>query len=127
MDLNKITAEDLMVKDLITIGLEDKIALADLMMTRNNIGGLPVVEKSKLMGIITQRDVMFARNYEVGGLKVGELMSRDLVTVAPEASLNEILSLMLERKIERIPVVKNGALLGLIVHARILKALRDFL
>ncbi len=127
MDLSRVKAEDLMVKELITIDQDEKIALADLTMTRSNIGGLPVVDKGKLVGIITQRDVMFARNYEVGGLRVGELMSRDLVTVAPETSLNEILNLMLERKIERIPVVKDGALLGLIVHDRILKALRDSL
>jgi CBS domain-containing protein len=127
MDLNKITAEDLMIKDLIIIEPDEKIALADLTMTRNNIGGLPVVDNGKLMGIITQRDVMFARNYEVGGLRVKELMSRDLVTVGPGVSLKEILNLMLDRKIERIPVVKDGVLLGLIVHDRILKAVRDTL
>jgi len=127
MDLNRITAEDLMIKDLITIEPDKKIALADLTMTRSNIGGLPIVDNGKLMGIITQRDIMFARNYEVGGLRVKELMSRALVTVAPEAPLKEILNLMLDKKIERIPVVKNGALLGLIVHARILKAVRDTL
>lgn len=127
MDLNKITAEDLMIKDLIIIDPDEKIALADLTMTRNNIGGLPVVDNGKLIGIITQRDVMFARNYEVGGLRVKELMSRDLVTVGPGVSLKEILNLMLDRKIERIPVVKDGVLLGLIVHDRILKAVRDTL
>lgn len=125
MGLSNIKAKDVMVGDLITISPEDKIALADLTMVRSNIGGLPVVEKGKLVGLITQRDVMFARNYEVGGLKVRELMSKELVTVPPEASLKEILNLMLEKKIERIPVVKEGKLLGLIVHDKILKAVRD--
>lgn len=127
MDLNKVKAKDIMVKDLITIGPDEKIALADLTMTRSNIGGLPVVDKGRLIGIITQRDVMFARNYEVGGLRVKELMSKDLVTVAPDASLKEILSLMLERKIERIPVAEEGVLLGLIVHDRLLNAMREAL
>lgn len=127
MDLKKVKAKDVMVEELITISPDEKIALADLTMTRNNIGGLPVVERGKLVGIITQRDVMFARNYEIGGLQAGDLMSKELVTVGPEASLKEILSIMLEKKIERIPVLEKGKLRGLIVHDRILRAVRDSL
>jgi IMP dehydrogenase len=127
VDLKNIKARDLMVKELITISPEEKIAFADLLMTRNNIGGLPVVDKGKAVGIITQRDIMFARHYEVGRLKAGDLMSRSLVTVGPESTLKDILKLMLDKKIERLPVVKKDRLLGLIVHDRILRAVRDSL
>lgn len=125
--LKDVKARDIMVEELITITPQEKIAFADLLMTRNNIGGLPVVEQGKIVGIITQRDIMFARHYEVGRLKAGDLMSRNLITVGPEASLKEILTLMLEKKIERLPVVEDGKLLGLIVHDRILRAVRDTL
>jgi CBS domain-containing protein len=127
MDLRKVKARDVMVEKLITIAPEEKIAFADLLMTRNNIGGLPVVSQGKLVGIITQRDIMFARHYEIGGLKARDLMSKELIVVNPDTSLKEILSIMLEKKIERIPVVENGKLLGLIVHDRILRAVRDSL
>lgn len=127
MDLRKLKARDVMVRELITISPEEKIAFADLLMTRNNIGGLPVVSRGKLVGIITQRDIMFARHYEIGGLKAGDLMSKEPIIVTPEASLKEVLSIMLEKKIERIPVVEDGRLLGLVVHDRILRAVRDSL
>jgi IMP dehydrogenase len=127
VDLKDVKARDVMVEDLITISPEEKIAFADLLMTRNNIGGLPVVDHGKIVGIITQRDIMFARHYEVGRLRAGDLMSRELITVDPDASLKDILSLMLEKKIERLPVVEEGRLLGLIVHDRILRAVRDAL
>lgn len=127
MELKKIRAKDIMIKELITIGSGEKIALADLIMTRNSIGSLPVIDKGKLAGIITQRDIMLARNYEIGGLMTRDLMSKDLITVSPEASLKEILGLMLGKKIERIPVVENGKLVGLIVHAKILKAVYESL
>ncbi len=125
MELKKIKAKDLMIKELITIGPEEKIALADLIMARSSVGGLPVVDRGKLVGIITQRDIMLARNYEIGGLMTRDLMSKNLITVGPEASLKEILEVMLDKKIERIPVVENGKLVGLIVHNRILRAIYE--
>ncbi|MBI5252806.1 MAG: CBS domain-containing protein [Euryarchaeota archaeon] len=127
MELKKIKAKDVMIKELITIGPEEKIALADLIMARSSIGGLPVVDRGKLVGIITQRDIMLARNYEIGGLMTRDLMSKNLITVGPEASLKEILEVMLDKKIERIPVVENGKLVGLIVHNRVLRAIYESL
>lgn len=127
MELKKINAKDVMIRELITIGPEEKIALADLIMTRSSIGGLPVVDRGKLVGIITQRDIMLTRNYEIGGLMARDLMSKNLITVGPEASLKEILGLMLDKKIERIPVVENGKLLGLIVHNKVLRAIYESL
>ncbi len=127
MELKSIRAKDIMVKELITVSPDEKIALADLIMTRSNVGGLPVVEKGKLVGIITQRDIMFAKGYEVGTLCVRDLMSKTPITASPNAPLKEILKIMLEKKIERIPVVENGRLLGLIVHGKILKAVHESL
>jgi|Deesub1362A_J573_1020465.scaffolds.fasta_scaffold00094_24 CBS domain-containing protein len=125
--MENLKAKDLMLKDLITIGPKEKIALADLIMTRNSIGSLPVIEDDKLVGIITQRDIMLARNYEIGGLCAGDLMSKPPITVGPEAKLKEILKIMIKHHIERVPVVENGKLLGMIVHGRILRALYDSL
>ncbi len=122
MALKDLQAKDIMVKDLITIGPDEKIALADLTMTRHNIGALPVVENGKIVGIITQRDILFAKNYDIGGLTTKDLMSRELITVEENARLKNILALMLDNKIERLPVVKGGKLVGMIVQDRILRS-----
>ncbi|RLG59129.1 MAG: inosine-5-monophosphate dehydrogenase, partial [Candidatus Hydrothermarchaeota archaeon] len=97
--LNDLKAEDVMVKKLITVRPNVKIAYADLLMTRNSIGGLPVVEGERLVGIITQRDIMYARTYSIGNLEVKDLMSKKVVTVEPNTKLKEILRIMLENKI----------------------------
>jgi CBS domain-containing protein len=127
MALRDLKAEDIMVKKLLTISPDEKIALADLMMTRSSVGGLPVVKDGKLVGIITQRDIMLARNYEIGGLRAEDLMTKDVVTVSPDTPLKDILAVMRDRRIERVPVVEGEKLVGLIVHGGILKAVHDSL
>ncbi len=123
--MEDVRAKDVMIKKLITIGPDEKIALADLIMTRHSIGALPVVKAGKIVGIITQRDIMFAKGYDVGGLTVKDLMSRELITVEKNTPIKSILSLMLENRIERLPVVKGGRLVGLIVYDRILRTFHD--
>ncbi|MEE8168198.1 MAG: CBS domain-containing protein [Candidatus Hydrothermarchaeales archaeon] len=127
MTLEDLKAKDVMITELVTVSPNEKIALTDLIMTRRNIGGLPVIDKGKLVGIITQRDIMFARNYDIGGLMTKDLMTKELITVEQEAYLKNVLGLMLENKIERLPVVDDGRLVGLIVHDRILRAVYEAL
>jgi CBS domain-containing protein len=122
-----IKAKDIMIKDVVTIGSNEKLALADLKMTRSNIGGLPVVDGKKLVGIITQRDIMLARNYDIGALSTKDLMNKKPITTTPNASLKQVLKVLLDNKIERLPVIDKGKFVGLIVHGRILRAIYDSL
>lgn len=124
--ITKLTAKDVMVKHkIITISPHEKIALADLIMTRSSVGALPVIENKKIVGIITQRDIMLARGYEIGGLLAKDLMTRELITVSPETPIKEVISLMVEKRIERIPVIKDKIFVGLVVHGKILKAMLE--
>jgi CBS domain-containing protein len=124
-ELTQLKAGDLMLpaEKVITIAPEDKIALADLIMTRSSVGSLPVVEGEKILGIVTQRDIMLAKTFQVGSLPVRDLMTKRLIVVGKDAPLKEVLRLMIENRIERLPVVEDGKFLGLIVHGRILKEL----
>jgi CBS domain-containing protein len=125
--MKNIKAKDVMIKDTVTIGPNEKLALADLKMTRSNIGGLPVVDGKKLVGIITQRDIMFARNYDIGGLSAKDMMNKKPITTTPNASLKSVLKILIENKIERLPVVDKGKFVGLVVHGQILKTIYDSL
>lgn len=128
MELKDITATDIMVTELLTISPTEKVAAADLLMVRNSIGGLPVIDNEKLVGILTQRDIMLSRfSISVGGLQVEDLMTRNPVSISPDASLEEILEIMLKKNVERLPVIKEGKLIGLVMHAQILKKIYDVL
>ena len=120
--INKLVAEDIMIKDLYVTSRNDVVAAAKLKMMRCNVGGLPVVDKGKLVGIITHRDVLLAGG-EALGLKVDDLMSKDLMTAERNTPILEITKIMADKGYQRIPVVDNGILIGLITQSSLIRAL----
>ncbi len=128
--LKDILARDIMVTDVITASPKDRIGAVDLKMVRAAIGGVPVVNKNgKLLGIITQRDIMLSRfTAQISSSAVSDLMTHNPVTCNPDSKLKVILKKMLENKIERLPVVDDDKkLMGLIVHTVILEKIYDSL
>ncbi len=96
----------------ITITPNESISDALDLMQSNRISGVPVVEGEKLVGIITNRDLRFETNMEK---KVGELMTKELVTVRENFPMDEAKALMHANRIEKLLVVDdNGGLVGLI-------------
>ena len=96
----------------ITITPNESISDALDLMQSNRISGVPVVEGEKLVGIITNRDLRFETNMEK---KVGELMTKKLVTVKENFPMDEAKALMHANRIEKLLVVDDkGGLVGLI-------------
>jgi CBS domain-containing protein len=121
--MQDILARDVMVKDVHTISADKKVAYARLMMLRHNVGGLPVVDDSRVvLGIITQRDVDLA-GADVSDLIVADLMTRSLIKAKEATPLRWIAEKMIETGIQRIPVVdENSKLLGLVTQTSVIKA-----
>jgi CBS domain-containing protein len=120
--IKKLIAEDIMIEEIHITSRNDVVAAAKLKMMRCNVGGLPVVDKGKLVGIITHRDVLLAGG-EALGLKVDDLMSKDLMVVERETPIMEITKIMADKGYQRIPVVENGNLIGLITQSSLIRAL----
>jgi CBS domain-containing protein len=120
--INKLVAEDIMIHDIHVTSRNDVVAAAKLKMMRCNVGGLPVVDKGKLVGIITHRDVLLAGG-EALGLKVDDLMSKDLMVAERETPIMDITKIMADKGYQRIPVVDNGILIGLITQSSLIRAL----
>jgi CBS domain-containing protein len=115
-------AQDIMIGEVHIISPDDLIAAAKLKMMRCNVGGLPVVDDKKLVGIITHRDILLAGG-EALGLRVEELMSKDLKVAEPDTSIMEITKIMADDGYQRIPVVKDGDLIGLVTQSSLIRAL----
>lgn len=131
---SEIKVSEIMIKDPLFITPDEKISATDLLMLRKKIGGLPVVKDQKnnqLIGIITQRDIRLARfamSLESPNTTVKDLMTSEPFVVKEDEVLRNILELMFEKNIQRLPVVDdNNQLIGLIVQNQILKKLFDYM
>ena len=114
-------AESGMIQDPVTLTKESTVGDAQKTMREYRIGGIPIIDGSgKLIGIVTNRDLRFEKNYE---RKLEDIMtSENLVTVAKGTSLQEAEAILQQNKIEKLPVVENdGTLLGLITFRDITK------
>ena len=110
-------AEALVIRDVVTVTPNDTVGQSLSLMERHSISGLPVVEGSKLVGIVTGRDVRFAQPT----LLVKQVMTSEIVKAEEGISLEEAKRLLRDHKIEKLPIVnKSGELSGLITFKDIL-------
>ncbi|MEA3445985.1 MAG: IMP dehydrogenase [Bacteroidota bacterium] len=115
-------AENGMIYDPITISKEETVGDALKIMNENKIGGIPVVDNtSTLIGIVTNRDLRFERNFQ---RKIKEVMtSKNIVTTSQYTNLEKASEMLQKYKIEKLPVVDSeNKLLGLITYKDITKA-----
>jgi len=140
-------AHQIMTRKVITVGPDCSIADAANLMLRNHISGLPVLDKvGDLIGIVSEGD--FLRRSEIGtqrkrpswlqfltstgrladefvderGRKIGDVMTRDPVTVSDDTPLDEMVSLMERKGVKRLPVMRNGKMVGIVTRANLLQA-----
>ena len=114
-------SESGLITDPITLSPNALIGEAQLIMSENKIGGIPIVdENNHLVGILTNRDLRFRQDKL---LKVSDLMTTKNLILAPEGTtLKQAEGILHENKIEKLPVVdKNGILVGLITYKDIMK------
>ena len=112
------------------LGIEGSATVPEAVakMVEANIGALLVYESGALAGIVTERD--YLRRVAVEGrdertTPVREIMGRELVYVGPEATVDECMAVMTERRIRHLPVLEEGRLAGIISIGDLVKAQHD--
>src|SRR5713226_7379182 len=109
-------ASDIMTRDVCTIPPEASVKDAASLLSQKRISGAPVIDdKGKMIGILTEADIISKVDRE--GLKVREIMSRNITAVTEETPVDEIALIMSERKIKRVPVMRNDKLVGIVSRA----------
>ncbi len=112
-------AENGMIYDPITISPDSTVGDALALMKENKIGGIPVVKGTRLIGIVTNRDLRFQTEMNK---PVSEVMTSEGLVTTQNADIANAASLLLKNKIEKLPVVdKEGNLVGLITYKDITK------
>jgi CBS domain-containing protein len=128
-------ARDVMTREPKTIEPSASLAQAEAIFERHDFNALPVVEpEGRLVGIFTKLDFLGAFAFkpasiipqyeEVMRSRVGEQMSRELVTVAPDSPLTRVLQELVRTRNKSLPVVDDTRLVGIVAREDVLEALR---
>ena len=110
---------DLTIKDVVTITPNSSIDTVKHIMAEEGVSGLPVIEDEKLIGIISKRDIKPFLNNPTDK-KVVDIMTSDVVTIEEPITPSEALDLAYENKVERLPVIRDGKLAGIVTIRDIL-------
>ena len=103
-----------------SIGPSTSVVEAAQLMRDEHIGSLPITDGDTLVGMITDRDIttrVVAEGAVPESTSVGDVYSRELVSVEPNNDLEEALQLMARHQVRRLPVVENSRLVGMVAQA----------
>lgn len=146
-----LKAQDIMTREVITVNEDATVReLASLFLT-HNISGAPVVDtEGRVIGVVTESDLIFQNKKvhlptavaildaflflerpekmekevkKIAGSKVGDICSPNLVSVGPETELEELATLMAEKKIHTLPVMEGDKLVGVIGKSDIIRTI----
>jgi tRNA nucleotidyltransferase (CCA-adding enzyme) len=117
-----LTAADIASTPVRTVSPDTTMAEAGRIMATWGHGGVPVVEDGRLVGLVTRKDVDKAVRHGLDHAPVTGFMARDPITVSPETDVDELERLLVRSGIGRIPVVKDGALVGIVTRKDLLRA-----
>jgi FOG: CBS domain len=110
------TVKEIMSTNTVTATPQDNIYECAVLMKQHDIGFVPIVEGRKLVGVVTDRDLV-VRGYaekHSGSTSVTEVMTKDIRTVPSSMTVDECARLMADNQIRRLPVVDNGELVGVV-------------
>jgi CBS domain-containing protein len=111
------TVEEIMTTNPRTVNVDDTVLQAAQVMRDNDIGDVIVVEDGQVTGIVTDRDIAVraaAEGRDLGSTTVGEIATTGVQAIEPDASVDEVLRMMREHDIRRLPIVKNGRPVGIV-------------
>jgi CBS domain-containing protein len=120
-----LTASAIMTPNLVTIRPDASIDEAIDMLLREQISGLPVVnDDGQLVGVITEFALLaVAYDRRVKNHHVSKYMTRELITVEADDPVSRVADLCIVHRVRRLPVLRNGRLVGIIARRDVLRAL----
>jgi len=118
-----IRVGDVMAKGIVTISPNDFVKKACQIMAKHDISGLTVMDKGKLVGMLTQGDLvpMIAAGKDPSSTSVKEIMGKKLININPDADISMAAKLMVDNKVKRLPVLREGKLVGVITQVDIVR------
>ena len=139
-----MNVSQLMTKNVVTVRTDTSLKDVAALLATHGISGLPVVRDGEVLGVVSEADILYkergpvrpadgllgklrARRGDVAALKLeartaGEAMTSPAVTISPRRRVAEAARLMIEKAVNRLPVVDNGELVGIVTRADLVRA-----
>jgi CBS domain-containing protein len=111
------TVGDIMTKTLVSLSADDTVREAARRMREANVGAIVVQRHGNVFGIVTDRDIVvrcLARGGDCDELRLRDVCSAELATLRPDDEIDHAVTLMRDKAIRRVPVVKNGQAVGIL-------------
>ena len=118
----------IMTKDVVTIEGGATVLSAARFMEQKNVGGLPVSDSGKPVGMLTERDLVrrvLAQGHDPNAVRVGEVMSTPLVSISAESFVEDAADLMIKHKVRRLAVIEDGKLVGIVTSTDLARFVSD--
>ena len=118
--------KEIMTKGPACCGPETRLDKVAHLMAENDCGAIPVVDGTKLIGIVTDRDIVvraFSKLRNPNDVPVKQIMTTEVLTVDEETEVDAALQLMKERQVRRLPVTRGSKVVGIIAPADLVKFL----
>jgi CBS domain-containing protein len=124
---------EIMMGSPVTLKPDDTLDLANDIISLGRIRHIPVVDGGKLIGIISERDLIGAAANRIFGLKqksksallksvlIKDVMRKRVVTMEPDTPIKDVAHMMADKKIGCVPVIESGALVGLVTTTDVLR------
>lgn len=117
-----ILVKDVMKRNVIVAKPEINIREMSQVMSKFHIGCLVIVEKGKTVGVVTERDILnsIANGMNPDKTMAKDIMTKNVITIEPDNSIDDAVELMTKNRIKKLPVVKNGKLVGIVTASDII-------
>jgi CBS domain-containing protein len=124
---------EIMMGSPVTLTSDDTLDLANDVISLGRIRHIPIVDHGKLIGLLSERDLLGAATNQIFGLKqktksallkttlIKEVMKKRVITVEPDTAITDAAHLMADKKIGCLPVVSEGSLIGLVTTTDLLR------
>jgi CBS domain-containing protein len=119
----KVTVHDAMTSNVVTVSPKSSVADAALVMSQKKVGSLIVKSNAEPVGLITESDIIrkvVSKDIKASKITINDVMTKNLIKIDPGEELNEAARLMAKMNIRRLPVVKNGFLVGILTSSDVM-------
>jgi len=120
--------KDIMTKKVVTLSKKKGLHSLIELMAKSQISCVVITENKKVVGVVTERDLIrkiLLPKKDIKKMVIGDLMSKEVISVGPEESLQETSHLMKHYGIRHLPIIENGSLLGIVTQSNIVKGTTD--